>query len=394
MLRRLAAAGVALGLVLTPGVAHADRISDQEQWQLDAVNAARAWTITKGKGVTVGLVDTGTDPGHPDLAGSVTVGPDFIKNEMPHAARVHGTMMASLIVAHGHGSGDGVTGIAPEAKLVAVRSIADAEEPGYKAYLRHESNGALAHGIRYVADHGAKVINLSLGGPGMGYVDRDAVGYAISKGIVVVASAGNDGASTNPKKTDKDGFNRLNFPAGFPGVISVAAVDRNRRRASFSDRNASVTVAAPGKDMVAAGPGNSYYTGDGTSPAAAIVSGVAALIKAKYPEMAPALVAQAITASARNRPAAGYDDSVGFGEVDAAGALVEAGRLAGYKVAVSVPEQRYGKGGGKPVAIIRHPPGMVFLGGWVGVASLFGLVGAVATALLLARRIRWSGRTR
>ncbi len=146
---------------------------------------------------------------------------------------------------------------------------------------------------------------MSLGGPIASMYDRSAVAYAIAKGVVVVASAGNDGDSKSPKKVDKDGLVRLSYPAGFVGVIGVAAVGRDGSPAEFSDRNSSVVVAAPGAGVVGAGPGDSYWVGEGTSQAGAIVSGVAALVRAKYPHMAPALVAQAISqgAAAAPRPA-------------------------------------------------------------------------------------------
>lgn len=377
--------------VVTPAMAHADEIRDRERWVLDAVSAEQAWRITRGKGVTVAVLDTGVDASHPDLAGLVTTGPDLIHTVAPHAGRVHGTWMSSLIAGHGHGGDAGVIGIAPQAHVLSVRTIADPDEPGYKSFReKPEYQNALPKAIRYAADHGASVINMSLGGPNASMADRAAVAYAISKGVTVVASAGNDGDSKSPRKVDRNGLVRLSYPAAFPGVIGVAAVGRDGVPAKFSDRNSSVMVAAPGAGVVGAGPGNNYWIGEGTSQAGAIVSGVAALVKSRYPTMAPALVAQAISASAKRRPAAGYDENVGFGEVNAVAALTEAARLRGYQEVAAGRAGRFDDSPVRPIPVERHPPGLIILGGWVGVAALFGLAGALITVVLYVRRIRAS----
>ncbi len=388
MLRRTAAV-LALAAVFAPSPARADDIRGREQWMLDAVSASDAWHVTRGKGATVAVLDTGIDGSHPDLSGSVTTGPDLIKSVAPDAGRVHGTWMASLIAGHGHGSNAGIIGVAPDAAVLSVRTIADPDEPGYAEFRKLPAyENSLAKAIRYAADHGVDVINMSLGGPSASTDERAAVAYAISKGIVVVASAGNDGDSKSPTKVDKDGIVRFSYPAAFPGVIGVAAVGRDGKAAKFSDRNASVVVAAPGQGVIGAGPGNSYWEGEGTSQAGAIVSGVAALVRARYPRMEPAAVAQAITASASRRPVAGYDEKVGFGEVNAAAALTEAARIQGYGVIANGKVGRFDERPLMPVPVEHHPPGLVFLGGWVGVAALFGLGGAVATTVLFVRRIK------
>jgi type VII secretion-associated serine protease mycosin len=390
VLRRATALALALAAVtLTPLPAHADDIRGREQWVLDAVSAERAWHVTKGKGVIVAVLDTGVDGSHPDLAGSVTTGPDLIHAVAPHAGRVHGTWMSSLIAGHGHGVGTGMIGIAPEAHVLSVRTIADPDEPGYHSFRdRPEYENSLPKAIRYAADHGADVINMSLGGPNASMDERAAVAYAISKGIVVVASAGNDGDSKSPKKVDRNGLVRLSYPAAFPGVIGVAAVARDGSPAKFSDRNSSVLVAAPGSGVVGAGPGDSYWIGEGTSQAGAIVSGVAALVRAKYPDLAPALVAQAISRGATHRPAGGWNELVGFGEADAVTALSEAAKLRGYQEVTAGRAGRFDDGPVNPVQVERHPPGLVILGGWVGIAALFGLAGALICTALFTRRIR------
>ena len=120
--------------------------------------------------------------------------------------------------------------------------------------------------------------------------------------MVVVLLAGNDGDSKSAKKVDKDGLVRLSYPAAIPGVIGVAALKRDGKPAKFSDRNSSVLVAAPGAGVIGAGPSGTYWDGEGTSQAGAHRVGRGALIRAKYHDMAPALVAQAITGSADHRP--------------------------------------------------------------------------------------------
>ena len=158
MLRRAAAltcALAAIGALVAPR-ADADEVRSREQWVLDAVSAPQAWQVTRGKGVTVAVLDTGVDASHPDLAGSITTGPDLIRSVAPNAGRVHGTWMSSLIAGHGHGSGAGMIGIAPESHVLSVRTIADPDEPGYKAFRdRPEYRSSLAKAIRYAADHGA-----------------------------------------------------------------------------------------------------------------------------------------------------------------------------------------------------------------------------------------------
>jgi type VII secretion-associated serine protease mycosin len=395
VLRRAAALVLALAAVAGPSAvrpAHADDIRDREQWVLDAVSTARAWKITKGKGVTVAVLDSGVDGSHPDLTGAVTNGPDLIRSVAPNPGRIHGTWMSSLIAGHGHGGDAGIIGIAPESHVLSVRTIADPQEPGYRTFRdRPEYRASLAKAIRYAADHGADVINMSLGGPNASEPERSAVAYAIAKGLVVVASAGNDGESKNPKKVERNGIVRLSYPAAMPGVIGVAAVDRHGTPAKFSDRNSSVLVAAPGADVVGAGPAAGYWIGEGTSQAGAIVSGVAALVRAKYPRLAPALVAQAISTGADHRPASGWDELVGFGEVDAAGALNAAAKLGGYQDVTAGRTGRFDDGPVDPVQVERHPPGLVILGGWIGVAALFGLAGALITTTMLVLRLRSRG---
>ncbi len=298
-----------------------------EQAQLAAIGVTAAWRVTRGGGVTVGVLDSGADPTAPDLTGSVTVGADYTKGADPpgyQPPHLHGTYIASLIAGHGSGPGDagGIIGVAPAAAILSVRVIPDDQEPGFAAYNENSAyDDAIGNGIRYAVSHGASVINMSLGGETPTRNLRAAVGYAIAHGVVVVAAAGNAGATTS-------GYTPYSYPAAFPGVISVAAAGANGRRAFFSDRNASVVILAPGINVIGAGPGGSYLQGSGTSAASAFVAGVAALIRSRYPRLSPVQVEQAVISSAVDRPAGGYSPDVGFGEVNAPAALSAAARLA------------------------------------------------------------------
>ena len=298
---------------------------------LRQIQAPQAWQITRGSGVTVAVLDTGVDSAAPDLVGSVGAGPDYTAGVNPARYRpplVHGTYIASLIAGHGSGPDGafGVIGVAPQARILSVRVILDDGEPGtatYNADPRYAN--AIGRGIFYAVGRGAQVINMSLGSQQPTAYMRAAVAYALARGVVIVASAGNDGTSS--------GFAPYVYPASFTGVIAVAAVTGAGARASFSEQNAAVVLSAPGIDVIGAGPAGGYVDAAGTSPAAALVSGVAALIKSRYPGLSPALVEQALITTAARRPHGGYSTGTGFGEVDAVTALAAAARLAAARPA-------------------------------------------------------------
>jgi subtilisin family serine protease len=328
----VAACAVAVTAVLAATPAGADVVRDQELWVLDMVHAPQAWNVTRGQGVTVAVIDSGVMPSVSDLAGSVVTGPDLSGVSTPMSNPswgVHGTWMASLIAGHGHAGGSsGIIGVAPAAKVLSIRVVTDRGDPHFRAY-QHESDAevqqALAAAITDATTRGARVISMSLGYGTASRPVRLALQNALAHGVVVVASSGNSGASPVARHSGQAPYS---FPADYPGVLGVGAVGQDGRAAGFSSDNLSVEIAAPGVRVPAQGRDGQYWLVSGTSPACAIISGVAALIKARYPRLAPALVGQAITGTAQNAPPGGYNDRVGFGTVNAAAALAAAGRLS------------------------------------------------------------------
>jgi subtilisin family serine protease len=340
--------------VLGSGPASADQVR-QNEWWLAAMHITQAQQISQGANVTIALLDTGVDAAQPDIAGSVITGPDFTNSgEQPGGQfyGIHGTAMASLIVGHGHGPGDtdGILGVAPAAKLLSIRVALDAGDP----LLANSSvvaalPNAIAAGITYAVNNGAQVIDLPLdpgqsasslvatatpppaaGTPltptemaeqaaaGGSPAERAAVAYALSKGVVLVAPGGDNGAGTDAP----------NFPADYPGVISVGAFDSSFIKAPFTSLRPYVTLTAAGSGMTAAIP-TGYTTVSTTSAASAIVTGIAALIKSQYPQLTPAQVTQALTTSTVFRRPGGMADGSGHGTADAGRAMAAAKVIAG-----------------------------------------------------------------
>ncbi|MEU9295868.1 type VII secretion-associated serine protease mycosin [Streptomyces sp. NPDC048266] len=375
----LAAAFAVLPATTTP--AHADTIRAR-QWGLEALHTTEAWRTTKGDGITVAVLDTGVDAEHPDLEGSVLPGRDLVGFGASRGDRAwarHGTAMAGIIAGHGHGydGEDGVLGIAPDAKILPVRVILEGTDKA-RDKARKTRGTALAEGIRWAADHGADVINLSLGDdsksahPDAG--EDAAVQYALAKGVSVVASAGNGG-----EKGD-----HISYPAAYPGVIAVTAVDRYGTHASFSTRRWYATVSAPGVDIAIADPDRRYYEGWGTSAAAAFASGAVALVRAAHPDLTPAQIKRLLIDTARNRPKGGRSDAKGYGTVDPAAAIEAGARLKGAdpKTTTSGYRGQYFGPGPLPAAEESRPIGLLApLAGGLGVLLLL-------TAVVLGRAHR------
>jgi subtilisin family serine protease len=332
----LACAVVLLVLTVLAAVparaAPADSVRDAQQWVLDAIHAPPAWTASQGRGVTVAVLDSGVLPSVSDLQGSVITGPDFTHTGTPESNSAwgqHGTWMASLVAGHGHGFGgnDGVLGVAPQSRILSERVITDREDPAYRQYQQQPEQRIqqwLASAIDYAVGHGARVISMSIGYSAPSLPVRQALQYALARGAIVVASSGNSGQTSF---SQKHSYAPYAFPADYPGVLTVAATDQDGSSANFSSSNQSVQVAAPGVSVPAQGRDGQYWLVSGTSPACALVSGIAALIKSSYPDLPPAQVDQAITSTASGLSGHKYDDQVGFGEADATAALARAGQL-------------------------------------------------------------------
>jgi type VII secretion-associated serine protease mycosin len=326
--------GAALAFAATANSAALADQTRNHEWWLQALHVTQAWESSRGTGITVAVLDTGVDPNQPDLAGSVITGPDFTGSGRTPGHPfwgVHGTAVASLIAGHGHGTGNGsgIIGIAPAAKILSVRVTLEANDPAladpaFAAGLP----GAIAHGIRYAVRHGAKVIDLPLdpvtaagaAGSGGSKPEAAAISSALRRGVVLVAPAGDNGT----------GSDAVNYPAAYPGVISVGAFDDHFVKAAFSNRGRYVTLTAAGVGVTAAGVSSrgGYTTLNSTSAASAMVAGVAALIRSQFPELTPAQVTRLLTHSTVFHRPGGRRNGSGFGTVDAAAALLAAAHLA------------------------------------------------------------------
>lgn len=278
-----------------------------KQWDLTTMSVPSAWQVSTGAGVTVAVIDTGVDASHPDLKGQVLTGYDATTgkaggNTDPEG---HGTHVAGTIGAL-TGNGIGVAGIVPDVKILPVR------------VLGKDGTGNMsdtATGIIWATDHGADVLNMSLGGSERSTAVTNAVAYARSKGVVVVAAAGNERAGGSP----------ASYPGADPGVIAVAATDSGDAVASYSNAGSYVDVAAPGSGIISTYPtalaASGYATMNGTSMASPHVAATAALILAAHPDLTPDQVESALESTAVDLGTKGKDDDFGYGRIDAAAAL-------------------------------------------------------------------------
>jgi type VII secretion-associated serine protease mycosin len=293
---------VAATLAVPPVPAFADSTRDS-QWYLNLLGVAEAHQISKGEGVTVAVIDTGVEADHPDLRNNVLKGKDIVANGSGDGRQDsdgHGTGMAGLIAAHGHGSGDGALGIAPAAKILPIR----VENTG-----SHGNSDEVVRAIDYAISQRTKVINISWGVGGTPDL-RAAVDRARQADIVVVAAAGN---------RPEDVF--VTYPAAVEGVVAVAATDRSGNHATVSVTGRQVVLAAPGVGIESTNKGGGYRNGSGTSDSAAIVAGAAALVRAKFPNLSADEVVHRLTATATDKGAPGRDDEYGYGVLNLVAAL-------------------------------------------------------------------------
>ncbi|MFB4308696.1 type VII secretion-associated serine protease mycosin [Actinomadura sp. GTD37] len=311
-LLRTAAATAAIGLAAAPAVpAHAAPGPRSDQWWFQAWSIQKeVWPVTKGKGVTVAVIDTGVNAQLPDMTSVVLPGTDLTgkggdgRRDNDSYNHGHGTGMASLIASQG--TKTGFMGIAPEAKILPIAAPS-------------VSGPTTAKAVRFAVDHGAKVVNISESSESADIYPNqcppellDAVKYAAAKDVVLVASAGNSG----------DIGNKPNYPASCPGVLAVGAFGHDGQPWKSTQRQPYVTVAAPGADVGYLGKeGHAYNSGQGTSQASALASGAIALVRSRYPEMSARQIVQRVTATAKDFGPKGKDELLGYGVISIPRAL-------------------------------------------------------------------------
>lgn len=272
-----------------------------QQWNARRIRATEAWDATKGDpGITIAIVDTGVDSSQPDLRGRMTRGWDFQNNDgNPYDDDGHGTAVATTASAAGNDR-VGIAGMCWRCKVMPVKVLNG---------QGHGSHSNIAAGVIWATDHGADVINMSIAGPSSTILLHDAVEYAIRRGVVVVAAAGNEGTS------------RRTYPAAYPGVISVAATNESDRLYSWSNRGSWVTLAAPGC-AYSGRPHARWGWLCGTSLASPIVAGTVGLMLSLAPRTGRVRLTQMLTGNTQHVvQTARAGQNLAHGRLDAARAL-------------------------------------------------------------------------
>lgn len=328
------AGGIAATAIATAPAAQADTWRDKEYWLKEA-GITKAWEVSKGANVKVAVIDSGVDANHPDLKGVLAGGHDVSGagsgdgRKSIGAKPEHGTLVATMLAGRGHqpkkvasakpspsatpskDMPDGIMGVAPEAQILSVSTWLGSANPGGKS-----DQDQIPEAVRWAVDNGAKVINISLGSTSPEWPQSwdAAFLYAEQKDVVIVAAAGN-----------RVGGNvQVGAPATIPGVLTVAGLDRSGAASTdSSSQGISIGVAAPAEKLVGGLPGGSYAEWAGTSGATPIVSGVAALIRSKWPQMSAKQVINRIVSTAKDAGAPGKDPLYGFGVLNAEAALTE-----------------------------------------------------------------------
>ncbi|MGD9769226.1 MAG: S8 family serine peptidase, partial [Pseudolabrys sp.] len=269
------------------------------QYVIDKLKLRDLHKITGGDDVVVAVIDSAIDRAHPDLAGAVTETFDALGGSAsPHA---HGTGMAGAIASHAR-----LTGIAPRARIVAVRAFDDGASAAGTTF-------AILKGIDWAHQRNAKIVNMSFAGPADPLL-AEMLTRANAAGMVLVAAVGNAGPRSPPL-----------YPAAYREVIGVTAVDADDTLFARANRGPQVRLAAPGVDILVPSPGSAYQITTGTSVAAAYVSGAAALILARRPSATPAEVRRLLTSTADRKAGARAGDT-GAGVLDPLQAVTAADR--------------------------------------------------------------------
>ena len=293
---------------ISPLPATADSIRNHE-WILATLEVTKAHHYSDGNGVIVGLVDTGVDAEHPDLAGRILSGIDFSDPNQPGGVGNghtdidgHGTAMAGIIAGHGHGraNSEGIAGVAPGAKVLPAR-----DEVGFGG-----GTTALGDSIKWAVDHGATVMCIAEIGNAGNSSEQNAIEYAEAKDVVVVAAAGNVPINK-----------AVAYPAAYAGVLAAAGTDEHGNHAAISVTGPQVVLSAPATNIYSDGLNHAYSTGTGTSNSTAIIAGAAALVRARFPQLSAVEVIHRLTATATDKGPKGRDDDYGYGELNLVAAL-------------------------------------------------------------------------
>lgn len=270
-----------------------------KQLYLQQIKAPLGWEEVNTSEVTIAILDTGVDLYHPDLKANLVEGINLIDKKMPpQDDNGHGTNVAGIVGAIGNND-EGIAGLVWNAKIMPIK-VLDEQGEG-DSFL-------VGQGIRYAVDNGAKIVLLSLGEPIYTPFMKEAVDYAESKDVLVVAASGNEG-------------NRLNYPSAFANVLSVGAVDLEDDYETYSNYGQQLDVVAPGEGIYTTKLGGGYTSNVGTSMAAPQVAGLAALIYQKYPILTPAEVRDLIKFTADDVGRPGWDILTGYGRINVAKAL-------------------------------------------------------------------------
>ena len=276
------------------------------EWHLATIQAPQAWNTTAGGANTVvAILDSGINAAHPDLAGRVLAGYDFVSNDNNASDDFgHGTAVAGVVVAAGNNS-IGVAGVAYRCAVLPVKVL---DASGFASY------SCIAEGIKYAVDRGARVINISIAGDSPSSTLQDAINYAWNSNVVVVAAAGNNANDL------------AQYPAACDHVVAVSATEPDDSLASFSSYGNSVALAAPGDNIwtTQSDLSRPYGAWRGTSFASPIVAGVAALLVSANPSLSNTQLVSLLEQTADDRGAAGYDPVFGYGRVNAFRALTAA----------------------------------------------------------------------
>lgn len=279
-----------------------DPMLDQ-QWGLARLQAHVVWQRQPGARPVVAVVDTGVDKAHPDLAGVVLPGVDLIASGDggvdPHGHGTHVAGVASAVAGNGHGG----AGLGQGVDVLPVR-VLDASASGW--------DDVVAEGVLWAGQHGADVINLSLGSDARSPVLDAAIAHVLEQGSVVVAAAGNGGP-----------YGAVFYPAATPGVLAVGATRPDDALASFSSTGPHLALVAPGVEILSTAPGGGYATRSGTSMAAPFVSAAAALLRSDAPDLDPAAVVHRLRATALDLGEPGDDAEYGSGLLDVVAARTD-----------------------------------------------------------------------